>query len=112
MGGLQYPQDQGVPFDIKMPSLAVIGGVLKIHTHENPSTSSRPSNRIANLNGFSTLSKVSGVDIYRQAALRNYTGLKKALTSFTTDYWKLANVGYKPSYDDLVKGGKYIDPTL
>ncbi|WP_294079850.1 hypothetical protein [Proteiniphilum sp. UBA5384] len=112
MAGLNYPQDQGIPFDIKMPSLTTITGILKIHTHENPSTSTRPSNRLANLDGFSTLEKVSGVDIYRQAALRNYTGLKKALTSFSADYWNLANIGYMPSYDDLVKDGKYIDPTL
>lgn len=112
MAGLTYPQTQGIALDIKMPKLTVIEGILKIHTHENPSTSTRPSNRLANLNGFSPLSKVKGVDIYRQAALRNFEGLKNAIGSFTADDWVLSLVGYIPTYEDLAVDGKYIDPAL
>ena len=106
------PVAQGTPFEIKMPSLETVGGILKIHTNELAFTSTRGSNRLANLDGFASLTSVKGVDIYRQAALRSFEGLRNAIHSFTADDWQVQQTGYMPSYDDLAEGGKYIDPTL
>lgn len=106
------PVAQGTPFEIKMPVLTTIGGLLKIHTNELAFTSTRGSNRLADLDGFASLTSVKGVDIYRQAALRSFEGLRNAIHSFTADDWQVQQTGYMPSYDDLAEGGKYIDPTL
>ena len=95
-----------------MPALTTIGGLLKIHTNELAFTSTRGSNRLADLDGFTSLTSVKGVDIYRQAALRSFEGLRNAIHSFTADDWQVQQTGYMPSYDDLAEGGKYIDPTL
>lgn len=107
-----FPVEQGSPFDIKMPALTTIGGILKIHTNETAFTSTRPSNRLANLNGFESLTNVKGVDIFRQAALRSFYGLRNAIHSFTADDWQVQQTGYMPSYEDLAEGDKYIDPEL
>lgn len=108
----KFPVAQGTPFEIKMPKLTTIGGILKIHTNEMAGTSTRPSNRLANLDGFGSLTRVKGVDIFRQAALRSYKGLENAINSFTADDWQLSQTGYMPAYQDLAVEGEYIDPTL
>lgn len=106
------PVAQGTPFEIKMPALTTIDGLLKIHTNELAFTSTRGSDRLANLDGFLSLTSVKGVDIYRQAALRSFEGLRNAIHSFTADDWQVLQTGYMPSYEDLAERGEYIDPTL
>lgn len=106
------PVAQGTPFEIRMPALTAIGGILKIHTNELAFTSTRGSNRLANLDGFSSLTRVRGVDIFRQAALRSFEGLRNAIRSFSADDWQVQQTGYMPSYEDLAERERYIDPTL
>lgn len=109
-----FPVEQGVPFDIDMKSLTTIGGILEINTGLTggyPSPNS-PSNRLANLDGFSNLTSVKGVKITKQAALRSFKGLEKAIPSFTAYDWVLDVVGYMPTYQELAKDGLYEDPSL
>ncbi len=89
--------------EIKMPSLTSINGILKIYRIAT-NNSARLNNTLTNLDGFSALTSLKGVDIQKQGALLSYKGLKNALGSFTADDWKLISNGYMPSYQNMVEG--------
>ena len=95
------------PLDIKMPSLTKINGKLFIR-HTDPASaygsSGVASNSLSNLDGFSALTSLKSVEIWRQGSLKSFKGLKNAIGSFSADNWNIKNCAYNPTYDDMVKG--------
>lgn len=63
--------------------------------------------RMTNLDGFSALTQVQGIDIHYNLELVNYAGIKNALASFTAEQWSVVGNAYNPSYEDL-QAGKYV----
>ncbi|MDR1203277.1 MAG: DUF5018 domain-containing protein [Tannerellaceae bacterium] len=96
-----------VIIDIQMPALTKISGKLFIR-HTDPGSaygsSGVASNNITNLDGFSALTSVQSVEIWRQGALKSFKGLKNAVRSFSADSWNVKNCGYNPSYEDMLNG--------
>ncbi len=83
------------------PSLKTIEGKLTLTSYPGYSYLNK---LMENLDGFSSLTSVSGIEITNQAALVSYEGLKNALSSFSAGDWYVSNNAYNPSYDDLNAG--------
>jgi hypothetical protein len=96
---------QGQATDIQMPSLTTIGGLLTISGY----SSSYGNSTMTSLDGFAALTSVAGVTISYNTALVNYSGLKNALASFSSNKWSATYNAYNPSYQDLLDG-KWIRP--
>lgn len=96
---------QGEATDIQMPSLTTIGGLLTISGY----SSYYGNSTMTNLDGFSALTSVNGVTISYNTALVDYSGLRNAIASFSSDNWSATNNAYNPTYQDL-SDGKWIMP--
>jgi hypothetical protein len=96
-----------VLLDIRMPALTRISGKLLIR-HTDPGSAygstTLPSNNVTNLDGFSALTSVQSVEIFRQGGLKSFKGLKSAIKSFSAANWDVKNCGYNPTYEDMVNG--------
>nr|WP_319999811.1 hypothetical protein [uncultured Draconibacterium sp.] len=86
--------------DIQMPDLTAIGGLLTI-TGKN---SSYPNTTQTNLNGFSALTAVGGVNIQYNSALTDYSGLQNAISSLSLENWETKENAYNPTYQDMIAG--------
>ena len=86
--------------DIQMPDLTAIGGLLTI-TGKN---SSYPNTTQTNLNGFSALTAVGGVNIQYNSALTDYSGLQNAISSLSLGNWETIENAYNPTYQDMIAG--------
>lgn len=82
------------------PALTSIGGKLKVLANSYGYTNSQ----IVNMDGFSTLKKVAGIEVTQQTGLISYSGFKNALASFNTDQWIAAENAYNPTYVQLTAG--------
>lgn len=89
------------------PKLASIAGKMTLVPYK--SDASKINEELIDLNGFSALTKVSGIEIKGQTALVSYAGLKNALSSFGAGQWFVEKNGYNPTYDQL-KSGAWVKP--
>ncbi|MDR2361726.1 MAG: DUF5018 domain-containing protein [Prevotellaceae bacterium] len=88
------------------PKLTTINGKLTIHSE----SSSRNNTRLKDLNGFAALTNVKAIEVTRQGALIDYTGLQNAFPSLTSPAdWSATHNAYNPSYQDLLDG-KWVKP--
>ena len=86
--------------------LTAIGGKLTIHTGETY----YGNNNLTNLDGFINLSSVQAIEIDRQKALTDYSGLKNAFSSLSdASKWTATNNSYNPTYEQL-QAGQWIKP--
>ncbi len=90
---------------VKFTSIKNITGKLSVTSGR----SSYSNSIMTNLDGFSTLMNVSGVEITDQGALVSYEGLKNALSSFSADDWSVSNNAYNPTYEEL-NSGQWLQP--
>ena len=90
---------------VKFTSIKNITGKLSVTSGR----SSYSNSIMTNLEGFSTLMNVSGVEITDQGALVSYEGLKNALSSFSADDWYVSNNAYNPTYEEL-NSGQWVQP--
>ena len=81
-------------------SLATINGKLTISS----GSSSFSNNLMTNLDGFSALTNVNGIEVTGQGVLTSYEGLKNALPSFSAENWSATNNAYNPFYEELSSG--------
>nr|WP_319999810.1 hypothetical protein [uncultured Draconibacterium sp.] len=86
-------------------SLATINGKLTISS----GSSSFTNNLMTNLDGFSALTNVNGIEVTGQGVLTSYEGLKNALPSFSAENWLATNNAYNPAYEEL-SSGQWIQP--
>ncbi len=86
--------------EIQMPELKTVTGTLTVSGY----SSSRKNTTLTNLNGFSSLTNAGGITIQYNTALTDYSGLKNAISSFTTDHWTVTGNAYNPTCQDLVDG--------
>ena len=89
------------------PKLESIGGKMTLVPYKDDA--SKINEELADLNGFSALKKVSGIEIKSHTALVSYEGLKNALSAFTSAQWIVEKNGYNPTYDQL-KSGAWTKP--
>jgi hypothetical protein len=88
---------------LNFPQLTAIGGKLIIKS----GSSSYNNTKLTNLAGFATLASVQAIEVTRQAALTDFTGLQNAFNSLASPSdWSVANNSYNPTYQDL-KDGKW-----
>ncbi len=90
---------------VKFTSIKNITGKLLVTSGR----SSYLNSIMTNLEGFSTLMNISGVEITDQGALVSYEGLKNALSSFSADDWYVSNNAYNPTYEEL-NSGQWVQP--
>ncbi len=90
---------------VSFPSLNTINGRLTIQGNSD----SESNNLLTNLDGFSALISVAGVEVTGQSVLVSYEGLKNALPSFTADGWDATNNAYNPTYEEL-SSGTWVQP--
>ncbi|MGV8094751.1 MAG: hypothetical protein AB2L24_23090 [Mangrovibacterium sp.] len=88
--------------EINLPKLKTIGGTLRIAGYSN--SASYRNTKLTNLNGLSSLTSVKAVSIVNNNVLKDYSGLKNALSSFTAADWTVGYNGYNPTYQELVEG--------
>ena len=92
---------------ISMPSLTSVDGTLTLrHTAVGSAygTSTVASNNVTTLDGFSSLTSLKGVYIWRQGQLNSleaFRGLQNALGSITAENWQVANCGYNPTLEEM-----------
>lgn len=89
------------------PKLTSIEGKMSLVPYKDDA--SKVNEELTDLNGFSALKKVSGIEIKAQAALVSYAGLKNALSALTAGQWIVERNGYNPTYDQL-KSGAWTKP--
>ncbi|MDR0694061.1 MAG: DUF5018 domain-containing protein [Prevotellaceae bacterium] len=89
---------------LNFPELTTIDGKLTLHT----GSTSYSNSYLQNLDGFAALTSVKAIEITRQTALTDYTGLQQAFSSLASpDDWKATGNAYNPTYQDLKDGGKW-----
>lgn len=86
---------------ISFPVLKSIGGKMTLKPYLDGGDT-YVNKRLTNLDGFSALKSVKGVEIVRHTGLVSYAGLKGAISSFTSANWVVSDNGYNPTYQDLV----------
>jgi len=59
---------------------------------------------MANLDGFSSVSKIGSVNIKWCGALVNYSGLENALPALSADQWSVTGCKYNPTFQDMLDG--------
>ncbi|MDR3350750.1 MAG: hypothetical protein LBN98_03750 [Prevotellaceae bacterium] len=88
---------------LNFPKLATIGGKLTVYP--GTATAARTNTKLTGLHGFSALTGVKAIEITRQAALTDYSGLQKAFPSLASpENWTASGNSYNPSYRDLLDG--------
>ncbi|MDR0729267.1 MAG: DUF5018 domain-containing protein [Prevotellaceae bacterium] len=87
---------------LHFPKLTTINGKLTIHSE----STSRSNTKLKDLNGFSALTKVKAIEVTRQGALTDYSGLKNAFEAnpWGASDWSATNNDYNPTYQDLQAG--------
>jgi hypothetical protein len=88
---------------LNFPELKTIGGKLTIHP--GIATAARTNTKLTSLDGFTALTGVKAIEVNRQAALIDYSGLKNAFQSLASpNDWTVSGNTYNPSYQDLLDG--------
>lgn len=90
---------------LDFPKLSAIGGKLAI----TPGHASYTNARLASLDGFSALASVQSIDVSRQAALVDYSGLRTVIGSLSPDSWTVSGNSYNPTLQQL-QAGQWIKP--
>ncbi|PXX97080.1 hypothetical protein DF185_18840 [Marinifilum breve] len=62
---------------------------------------------MANLNVFTSVTKLGSVDIANCAMLNDFSGLKNAVASLTEEKWKIEGCAYNPTFQNM-KDGEFI----
>jgi hypothetical protein len=85
---------------LHFPQLTTISGKLTVYP--GIATMSRTNTKLKNLDGFSALTEVREIEVNRQAALTDYSGLKNAFPLPSPDNWIISGNSYNPTYQDLL----------
>jgi hypothetical protein len=88
---------------VSFPKLSAVGGKLTL-------TNNSRNEQLVNLNGFAKLASVGSIEITRQAALTDFSGLQELFKTLPEESWITpTNNSYNPTYQDL-KEGKWTKP--
>lgn len=90
--------------DLQFPKLKTIEGRLSLLG----ANEYYGNTRMTNLNGFSALTSAQGIDVHYNLELKDYSGIKNVLSSFTAEQWSVFGNAYNPSHEDL-QNGKFIE---
>lgn len=93
--------------NILFPKLTKITGKMTLSTGRYGG--SNANQLFEDLDGFSALQSVEGIEITGQQVLVSYAGLKEAFKSISAGQWTVSGNGYNPTYNDLA-AGKWIKP--
>jgi hypothetical protein len=86
---------------LSFPQLATVGGKLTIHS----GSASYSNTLLKNLAGFAALAGVKAIEVTRQAALTDFTGLQNAFNSLASPSdWSATGNGYNPTYQNMLDG--------
>lgn len=93
---------------LSFPMLKTIGGKITLKPYLDGGDN-YINERFTDLDGFSALESVKGVEIVRHQGLISYEGFSKAISSFPASAWSVENNGYNPAYQDLLDN-KWVKP--